>query len=441
MTINNDLISISVSNLDAWFDTMRNERGYCGPVSHWWQNCLLYTDVGFDWRYEGIIIGYLNLYEKTRDRTWLKKAKRAGHDLVRGQLENGNFRNSSFEQNPKIGGTPHEAAVDIGLLRLAKVLKENGDGEWKTFLASASKNIKECYIGKLWDEGEKTFRDTVFHRSFVPNKNATLSEALFLLAELTNKEEYIDKYAIPTVDNIVKYQILDKKSLFYGAIYQMSIKTDKNVEFTPKFFPFYVARCIPALVEAYKLTGEESYIASANIATKFIIKNQLDGGFTQVVYGNGRIARYPQWIAGIGDILRAVKLMESYGLKFQLDRSIRHMLSGQDECGGIRAAYGFAVQTSSQEYDGLPDFRDILHVCGWNDKAFRFLTEILPVDSEISEPTIDETASKCVLKGQKCMFMENKKEVELKNINTKRIIYKWKKGEPWAQMDIRYLLR
>ena len=62
-----------VLKLDAWLDTMRGPDGYTGPVAHWWQSCLQFTGTGLDWRYEGIVIGYAQLYERTADERWLGK--------------------------------------------------------------------------------------------------------------------------------------------------------------------------------------------------------------------------------------------------------------------------------------------------------------------------------------------------------------------------------
>ena len=79
----------ALSNLEAWLETMRGPAGYGGPVVHWWQNCLNYTGPGLDWRYEGIISGYLTLWERTGEKRWLEKAGRAGDDLVQGRLPAG----------------------------------------------------------------------------------------------------------------------------------------------------------------------------------------------------------------------------------------------------------------------------------------------------------------------------------------------------------------
>ena len=80
-----------ILRIDAWLDTMRCERGYGGPVAHRWQDCLIYTGPGFDWRYEGIVSGYLRLYQVTGELRWLAKARRAGDDLLSAQLPDGRY--------------------------------------------------------------------------------------------------------------------------------------------------------------------------------------------------------------------------------------------------------------------------------------------------------------------------------------------------------------
>ncbi len=96
------LLVHAVALLDAWLETMRGPDGYGGPVVHWWQDNLLYTGVGLDWRYEGIILGYLNLYRATGEERWLDKARRAGDDLVRGQLPAAEVAQQIGEQVGKI---------------------------------------------------------------------------------------------------------------------------------------------------------------------------------------------------------------------------------------------------------------------------------------------------------------------------------------------------
>jgi hypothetical protein len=424
-------VTQAVANLDAWLETMRCSSGYGGPVAHWWQDCLLYVGPGFDWRYEGIILGYLNLYEKTKERRWLKKALMAGRDLVGAQLQSGNFRNSSFEANPKSGGTPHEAAACVALLSLAKALKGEKDHGYKEFLLSAKKNIEEYHLKYLWDNSLGMFRDSLHYPSFVPNKSATLVEALVLLAELTGNQELME-YVFSIADLILGHQILDKNSEFYGAIYQMSLREKGGFKFTRKFFPFYIARCVPALILVHRLSGKEKYLNSAEAAVHFLIKTQYpDGSFPQVVYEDAKAARNPQWVAGTGDILRA---FHSLGAEEKARKTLRWLLEGRDECGGIRTARGFAVQTDIEEYSGLPDFKDLLHVVGWCDKAFRFLTSILPENAEIPRETVGKFSSECVFLGRDGLFSEDGKSIMLRN-SSGMLVYRWRKGEKIAKLN------
>jgi len=165
--------STAVARLDAWFDTMRGSGGYGGPVSHWWQQSLVYTGTGLDWRYEGIIAGYIQLWERTNDELWLLKARRAGDDLVSEQFENGHFPASSFEINPATAGTPHEAACDVGLLLLALSMQKAGRSGWEAYLTCAERNLRLFYIEQLWNADVQYFGDSPHTLSFVPNKAAT----------------------------------------------------------------------------------------------------------------------------------------------------------------------------------------------------------------------------------------------------------------------------
>ena len=194
----------AVRRMDAWLESMRGPDGYGGPVAHWWQNCLLFTGAGLDWRYEGIIEGYLALHQKTGEARWLDKARRAGDDLVRGQLPDGRFRNSSFELNPYAGGTPHEAANDGALMELAEVLRDRGEAGWAAYLDAAERNLRGFVLGVLWDGERRWFRNTSGDATFVPNKAATIVEALLRWAALMGDEELVERYARPTLEAMVE---------------------------------------------------------------------------------------------------------------------------------------------------------------------------------------------------------------------------------------------
>jgi len=371
MVFDLDILSINevILQMDNWLDSQRGIGGYSGPVVHWWEDSLGYQGPGLDWRYEGIIIGYLNLWRSTGSIIWLQKAKRAGDDLLAGQLPSGNFRNSRFEFNPGTAGTPHEAACDLALLKLAEVLRDFGDPEWHEYRDAACWNIQDFYIKYLWVSHEGIFVDNQNYPSFVPNKAATLVEALFAMVHSCEHDQWIQRYALPTLDKIIDYQV--KSGKFDGAIYQFGV-ADRRIG---KFFPFYISRCIPSLLLGYQWTGEARFAEAAIRAGQFLIRFCYDdGSFPQVIYSDARINCYPQWVAGLGDILRVMDLLTPLGVKFESQSTLDFLLAGRRSGGGICTAKGFGKINPFGRWNG---FKDELCVCGWVDKAFRYLSGLI----------------------------------------------------------------
>jgi hypothetical protein len=273
----------------------------------------------------------------------------------------------------------------------------------------------------------------------VPNKSATLSEALFLLTQATDDATFAEQYALPTLDAVIKHQV--HGGSLDGAIYQNSFGTRK----VAKFFPYYVARCVPGLVDGFAWSRDERYLDAARRAMDFVVRYRYsNGSFPQVVYPNNKVNRYPQWVAGVGDILRAMAVLRPYGVVANPEPTLSWMLRGQEQSGGIRTAYGFDVQISQRTPGIVPDFRDLLTVCGWADKAFRYLTQEL--SSNIQLPIRDDNANydisasnlTCVCRDLRANFREDANVVELKHRG--ETLYRWEKGHPWAEVSTREVL-
>jgi hypothetical protein len=426
-------IELAVARLDAWLETMRGPGGYGGPVAHWWQQSLIYTGPGLDWRYEGIIAGYLRLWERSSEERWLERACRAGDDLVAGQLANGNYLASAFEHNPASAGTPHEAACDAGLLLLALALRSEGRSGWEPYAEVAQANLRQFYIGKLWDAETRSLGDSPRLATFVPNKAATACEALFLMAELSGEAAWVEAYAMPTLERLLGYQVADRSPL-EGAIAQGSLGSRRS----EKYFPIYIARCVPALLRAYSWGGDGRFLDAALRAMAFIARRGLpDGRLPTVVYGNGTQAIYPLWVAPLGDVLRAADQLKPYGFDADLAATRARLLAGQDESGGFHTAEGFGAQAGGQPGQ-LPDIRDVLHVVGWCDKAFRYLAghaAAMPGDAATASY---ETA--CTFRGHTARLVETPDLVEV--ISCGRARYRWRKGERWPDVaEPEYWLR
>lgn len=360
-----------VLGLDRWFDAMRVDwptPGYGGPVVHWWNHCLAYRGAGLDWRYEGIVDGYLILWRRSGDPRWLDKAIRAGEDLVGGQRPDGHFAASLFELNPGTGGTPHEAACDVALLLLAKTLRERDDPRGALFLDAARRNLDGYWFGRLWHPPSATIRDREHFWGFVPNKAATFVEAVLLLAELLGTDEPVTRYAVPTGERILAMQVGGADPLLAGAIAQNRLD-DRLVE---SYFPVYVARCVPPLLALAARTGETRFRDGALAAVGFLGRvRDGDGGFPQVLYPRGRRVRGPRWVAGAGDIVRALDTARGQGGAVDPTPTVGWVVRGARADGRIATAVGFGgIVPGLSRRDR---FADELGVVGWCDKAFRAL--------------------------------------------------------------------
>lgn len=423
------ILAETVAQLDAWLDTMRCSDGYGGPVSHWWRNSFQFTGAGLDWRYEGIIIGYLNLYQKTSDEVWLTKACRAADDLVSGQLPNGNFRNSSFEQNPHWGGTPHEAACDAALLCLVEVLQKEAKDGWQPYLLAAEKNLEEYYFARLWDDKHLHFRDHPDMPGFVPNKSATLCEAILKLARVSANDAVVTRYVIPTLDAILAHQV--PSGAHSGAIAQLTLRGQRR----EWYFPYYIARCASGLFAGYQYLGDKRYLEGALKAMRFVLGcMDDDDGFPQVIYANGAVNRYPRWIAATGDIARVIEDLIPLGLDADPYRIQKRILQNRTPSGAIRTADGFASEISQRRAPRLSEFRDVMPVCGWVDKAFRYLTQALPAHVNIPPaiPSGVPHLETCLLGRDVAGYLEDSTTISLYNRGL--LAYQWIKGTAWASV-------
>jgi hypothetical protein len=388
---------------------------------------MLYTGPGLDWRYEGIIAGYLTLWQRTGGQHWLQKARRAGDDLLAGQSAAGHFACSGFELNPVTAGTPHEAACDVGLLLLADTLRREGTANWDRYAAAAEHNLRGFYVERLWDPETQSFRDSPDIPSFVPNKAATACEALFLLAELRGEDSWVERYAVPTLDRIIAYQVEGSDRRLDGAIAQNSIGQQR----VDKYFPLYIARCVPALLKGYDWTQGEAYAQAALRALNFVAQwVRADGSLPTVVYPNGRVNEHPSWIAPLAEVLRAADALRSLGFEAGLGTVRRRFLDGQDSSGGFQTASGFAAQAGGK-LPALPDVRDLLHVAGWCAMAFRYLAA--HVGAQGPEPAQSEAfEAACTFRGRALHLREMSQDLVVSEKG--QPIYRWRKGEPWAEV-------
>jgi hypothetical protein len=433
--------------MEAWLESMRMDAGpeglsgYGGPVVHWWRDSLRYCGPAFDWRYEGIVRGYLALFERTGDRAWLGKARRAGDDLVAAQLPGGTFQRSRFEQNPGTAGTPHEFAVDVALLVLARALRGLGDVGWSRYMEAALRNVEAFCVGRLWDEAAQSFRDDPERPSFVPNKTCTLVEALLLLAELTGEAVWLDRYVLPSLEAVLRLQVRCDGDPLDGGIAQNSF----GARVIEKYFPYYAARCVPALLGAHAQTGNTALLDGALRVGGFLRRWQdPDGGWPQVVYPGGRVNRHPRWIAGAADVYRALHALRDHDVEAtpavpNRAAAVRWLLAGQLSDGAPRTAIGFASHVNQHPVSAadVPDARDLFPVVGWADKAFRYLAEHVDAlgdapsggaASPAEQPAVDLP---CLWRGSPARYVAGPDSVRV--VADERPLWWWDRRSHWAR--------
>lgn len=416
----------SAANCAYWLETMRVQGGFGGPVVHWWQHALMFTGAGIDWRYEGIISGYLDLYRASGLYYYLDRAVAAANDIVNGQDEYGNYANSQFQLNPYTAGTPHEAAVDIALLNVASRLKAEQAEGWEGYIATARRSIENFYIRRLWNAERRCFFDDTRSITIVPNKVATLFIALARLSELSGDSRYLDAYGLPALNHCLSLQ--NGRDENRGAFAQY-IEQGRPVNW---YFPYYNARIVPALVLAHDLTGNDTYLAAAVSTMQFILRHiDADGGLPQVVYADRRANRYPRWVAGAGDVILAGLSLVPHGFAFDYQPTLDWILGGQLESGGFQTAHGFESQGSQKTPPSLPHAFDLLPVAGWTDKAFALLCRLLPDSATIPAPTTGAVMRDCVFRGKPARFHEDDDVLDITQEGT--ILYEWRKGDSWAR--------
>lgn len=203
--------------------------------------------------------------------------------------------------------------------------------------------------------------------------------------------------------NII-FEFQEKEGEMKGCIYQENSKDHA--------ITYYTARCIPLLEKVYRVTGKEEYLDTALLAAGFIERmwDKRKGfafGFVKNGEGEFTKADYPVFMAGSGDVIRALMTLDEYK-KINVNNYLEMFFSQQDVNGGFRTATGFALKKKSGNIENQ-SWRDCLHVVGWNDKALRVLALFLPEESKIKSEGIDE----CKIECSDGILIENTKEIRV----------------------------
>ncbi|WP_019588357.1 hypothetical protein [Deinococcus apachensis] len=416
--VQTDHLARALGGLDAWLEGMRGPDGYGGPVMHWWESNFLYTGALYDWRYEGVIDGYRELFLRTGQPGFLDRAIRAADELLGQQLPDGRWRRSSFQFGPVAGGTPHEAGLDSALLGLARTLRDLGrDGE--RYVRAARANIEGYWIGQLWNG--RGFQDQPYNPVLVANKHATLLEALATCEALTGADftEYIERCA----------------AVVLGAQMQGGPQRGGTVHLgigpSRLAIPIYTGRSMNGLLAYFDRTRDPRVTAALGQAAEFLGRLITPEGVLWGIYGEGRTARNPLMVAGAGDVLRfllRVRERDLAPVEQGVGTLTALLLGAQTPGGGLPTARGFAAKGLSHSTSRV-DLRDVLPVVGWVDKAFRALALALPPGGRVPTVPVQSYGLEVTWRGRRCTFEETLESLRVLGARG-RLRYHWAKGEP-----------
>jgi hypothetical protein len=146
------------------------------------------------------------------------------------------------------------------------------------------------------------------------------------------------------------------------------------------------------------------------------------------------VKRYPQWFAGAGDILRVMKLFHQLGINVPIKETHEWLLKGFTNSAGCFTAYGFASQGNQKKPPDIPDFLDILPVCGWVDKAFRYLASCISGIVEFEPEKFNVADLRCHFRGRPARYYEDEKCIRVRKDN--ELLYCWEKAKNWAATDV-----
>lgn len=432
-----DGITEAVLKLDAWFETMRGPLGFYGPVTHWWESNLLYCGPKMDWRYEGIIIGYLNLFDCSGDSFWLNRAIRAADDVRNTQLSNGQFLNSSFQQGPIEGGTPHEAAVDVALLELAIHMRRLGDERWRDYQRTAWFNLQAYHIDQLWNG--IAFLDQPWNQVMVANKNATIMEALLLQQQLCGND--LERYILAAADLVMSAQVRDRSKPYFGGVVHMGTDRQQLV------IGIYTARCASALLRLYEYHPQQQILDAAAAMGRYLVTLVTKHGTHFGHYHDGQLITHPTWISPSGDLLRALIQLRCHNDSFEhaVIEVVNMLVKYQHTTGGIPTSFGLVRKGMTKPIDAhLFDFLDILPVVGWCDKAFRGLSMIANPKTGFQANPYEHTFPwitnlPCYWKGKLLRYFEDRSMIQCDS--SLSIYFEYKKGHSFCGTDSHLIRR
>ncbi len=362
--------------LDSWKDLAHGLHGYIIDPKRVQLAVITPDSVS----QAALVIGHLNLFEKTQERQYLDKAMREAEYLVNNYIWEANFYyNSCFEHKPASSEAYTtlfgNSYATLALLKLCSVLKGQKIN-YGRFFNVAKNNIERFIIAKCWDE-KKSFLEFSHNKMVFNLSSAGLAlRAILEYAKITQNDALIKKYCEPASLQILRFQY--KNGCF---------TYDERDEIAPLF---QCALTIKALMTLYKKTKEEKLFVNARDAAAFIAKKvHPKEKLFYYGYRGERFLKFPLYVAQSAVIASVLKEFSNYKSKFEAADYVLNSVFSRQYANGALPSFNtyyniFEKTKASQAKEKR--WQDILPCPCWNALAFEYLTELLPVNPNL--PTI-----------------------------------------------------
>ena len=415
MNSNNDMkngaAGSALGRLEGWLATMRGPGGYYGPVVGLRGVSMAWCGAGHDWRWEGLLDGWITLHRRTDDPVYLERMGAALHALRPAQLANGSFCNSYFDNNPFEGGMPYEPAMMAAVLRTLLYMKEKAH-PWPVGAAEmVERFVEERLLKELWNKVLKTFNNWMqsdFER-YSPPAIAAIVETLYGYAGLSDSAARLAPYIEGAASSLLASQLRD--GALRGAL---PLSNNEGASASPCL----AARALPALALLYRRTGDARFASACEALAGFVSRSLLpDGGIPYMVFANRPPRELPRFVGATADTLRSLDCVG------RIDAAVTRthlawILDHQTASGGFDSAVGFGAGTGHTLH---PDWRDVIPVCGWADKVYALLAGLAgnPVTEVSGEPVCRSVR----VRGTEAVFTEDAESMALRGKKTEWFVW------------------
>ncbi len=410
---------IALGRLDAWLETLRGAGGYYGPVVGLRGVAMAWCGPGHDWRWEGLLDGWIALHRRTGDAAYIARMEAALRDLRQAQLANGAFRNSFFESNPLEGGMPYEPAMMAAVLRTGRYLQEQGRPWPDGTAAMIERFVERRLVKELWNKVLGTFNNWLQSEFeiYSPPAVAAIVETLCDYAELTDTAQRWLPFVTGAADSLLKSQV--RTGPLAGAL-PVSNREGASAS------PYLAARCLPALARLHRYTGEARFAAARDALTDFVRQALLPaGGVPSMVYANRPARVAPLFLGATAGTLTALDRTDSLDAALA-SVHVRWLLERQTASGAFDTAVGFGAGAPKP---GRQDWRDAWPVCGWADKVYALLAR-LGADT-VPAATCEPVRRTVCVRGQRAEFAEDAATMTLRS--GKDDWFVWRKRTVWPE--------